>query len=210
MSLTVERLQELLHYDPDTGFFTWNKSLQHGRRIAGVRAGTIKRSTRSHRYIQIDGKAYTTGRLAWFYVHGTWPRRIYFINRDTLDDRLDNLRDGAPVYRGAVAPGVYQICNRFQVSFRHNGRQRYVGMFGTLDEAKAALAAARTVPGKFDGARWIYRVRQGWRVKFRRTRRSKLISLGTYATLEEANRRLALARRGPRKRWYDDPGAMSS
>jgi HNH endonuclease len=214
--ITPERLRELLDYDPDTGFFTWRRTQKHGRRIEGVRAGNVKQGVnRLHRYIQLDRKSYTAARLAWLHVHGEWPQRIFFVNGDSLDDRLDNLRDRAPVYRGARIAGVYQVCNRFQVSFRHQGQAHYVGTFETFEQAKAALLKARTAlkaPSKFGNAKWIYKVKRGWSVRWKKTRKGKLIHLGTYPTLEAARRRLARARRPPvpRKRWYEQPGAMSA
>lgn len=213
MTLTAERLREVLDYDADTGFFMWRATRGHA--IAGVRAGYVNRCAKfPHRFIQIDGRGYQAGRLAWLHVHGEWPKRIWRVNGDRLDDRLENLKPSAPVYRGARIPGVYQVCNKFDVRFRARGKMIYVGCFDSFEAAKAALTAARrehAVPSKFFGAKWIYKVKLGWSVRVRLKRKGKRLHLGTYPTLEAAQQRLAHARRSkqPRKQWYEQPGAMS-
>lgn len=44
--------------------------------------------------IVIDGVGHLAQRLAWLWVHGTWPRLIRFQNGDTLDCRISNLCEG--------------------------------------------------------------------------------------------------------------------
>jgi hypothetical protein len=216
MTLTAERLREVLDYDSDTGFFTWRETRSHA--IAGVRAGHVNRCAKfPHRFIQVDGRGYQSGRLAWLHVYGEWPKRVFRVNADRLDDRIANLKPSAPVYRGARIPGVYQFCNKFTVSFRSKGKSIYVGCFDSFEAAKAALTAARRehkVPSKFFGAKWIYKVKQGWSVRVRLKRKGKQQHLGTFATLESAQTALARARAPkpkpePKKHWWDDPGAMS-
>jgi len=204
--LTQERLKELLDYDPDTGFFTWRlcRSMTGYHDRVGVRAGCIKSAGKNpHRYIQLDGKGYITGRLAWLYVHGEWPKRVWRVNGDHLDDRLENLLPKAPVYRGSRIPGIYQICNRFQVTFRAHGQSHYVGTYSSFEEAKAALLKARTelkAPSKFTRARWIYKVELGWSVRYRRKRKGgPLHHLGTFPTFEEAQAAL----KADRERWRE-------
>jgi hypothetical protein len=88
-SLTLARLKEAVSYDPETGEFVW---VQRGR---GIRTGSKAGSTdKGYRIIVIDGVHHLAQRLAWLWVHGTWPRLIRFQNGDTLDCRIDNLRDG--------------------------------------------------------------------------------------------------------------------
>jgi hypothetical protein len=216
MTITAEKLRELLDYDPDTGFFTWRATRGHA--IAGVRAGHVNRCAKyPHRFIQIDGRGYQSGRLAWLHVHGEWPKRIFRCNGDRLDDRIDNLKSSAPVYRGARIPGVYQVCNKFDVRFRSRGKCIYVGCFDSFEQAKAALIAARRkhqTPSKFFGARWIYKVERGWTVRVKLKRKARRLHLGTFATLEQAQTALARARapkppKPARKHWWDDPGAMA-
>ena len=71
--LTQARLKELVHYDPETG--RWTFTTNHGRygRIkAGGEAGHIHRHN-GYRYIWVDDKAYRACRLAFLYMTGSWP-----------------------------------------------------------------------------------------------------------------------------------------
>lgn len=91
--LTAERLRELLHYDPNTGIFRWKQS-GSGRKATGI-AGAINitHSGKIRIIITIDYKVYKAHRLAWLYVHGSWPdRQIDHINDDASDNRWINLR----------------------------------------------------------------------------------------------------------------------
>lgn len=88
--LTADRLREVLNFDPDTGQFTWCKSLSLRGRV-GERAGHSQKDGRV--IVGIDGVSYLAHRLAWLYTHGAWPLNLIdHINRDNSDNRLVNLR----------------------------------------------------------------------------------------------------------------------
>jgi hypothetical protein len=90
LMLTQERLKELLHYEPETGVFTWR---QHRgcSRVGGV-AGDVKQD--GYRHIGIDKRRYQAHRVVWLYVHGYFPEhQIDHINRVPDDNRLVNLRE---------------------------------------------------------------------------------------------------------------------
>lgn len=90
MNLTIERLRQLLHYEPATGVFTWLQR-PNSRVQPGSQAGTA----RSDGYLQIgvDGGTYQAHRLAWMYVHGVWPdQTVDHANHQRADNRIANLR----------------------------------------------------------------------------------------------------------------------
>lgn len=90
MELTVERLRELINYDPKTGIFTWRVSRK------GAKAGNVVGNFDAYGYLRakVLYKPYVLHRLAWFYVHGTWPKQeIDHINRIKTDNRIANLRE---------------------------------------------------------------------------------------------------------------------
>ncbi len=92
MSLTAARLRELLHYDAQTGAFTWLAPTSKRMKVGDV-AGYLDRST-GHVRIEIDGKNFYAHRLAWLYMTGGWPsREIDHINGIKSDARYKNLRD---------------------------------------------------------------------------------------------------------------------
>jgi hypothetical protein len=92
MALTTERLHDILHYNPETGIFTWLKkpSLFSNVKVGGV-AGCVK--PRGYVDVSLDGITYPCHRLAWFYTTGMWPNHhIDHKNLNKSDNRLENLR----------------------------------------------------------------------------------------------------------------------
>ncbi len=88
--LTQKRLKELLHYDPDSGVFTW-KVNRGGIAKAEVVAGCIG----SHKYIliNVDRKRYLAHRLAFLYMENHFPvNQVEHINRIKSDNCWGNLR----------------------------------------------------------------------------------------------------------------------
>jgi hypothetical protein len=90
MSLSAERLKEVLAYDPVVGSFRWKRA--KGRVGAGQLAGAT--DTYGYRVIRVDGRLYKAHRLAWLYEYGEWPCGILdHINRAPGDNRISNLRE---------------------------------------------------------------------------------------------------------------------
>ena len=161
--VTQALLKELLDYDPETGIFIW-KLVRLGRCKKGNRAGTI--STR-YRVIHIGNKAYKEHRLAWLYVHGgLLPPEIDHINRNTFDNRIDNLRastrhgncrnttvrkDSKTGIKGVSAQYVKENGEvRYKAVIRLNGKSTYLGYFATPIEAKQAYDhASKELFGEF-------------------------------------------------------------
>lgn len=87
--LTVQRLREVMDYDPGTGKFVWKR--RGGRCLrAGTPAGC--HTVNGYTYIRVDGIHYPASRLAWLYVHGVLPERILrFKDGNKLNCAIDNL-----------------------------------------------------------------------------------------------------------------------
>lgn len=159
--ITVERLRELLDYDPATGIFRWRSS--RGR---GVRAGDIAGTPQNHGYWQlcIDAKIYMAHRIAWFYVHGEWPEiEIDHWDLDKRNNRLDNLRNSTKSQNQAnMGPkrknnitGMKGVSfdtgrKRWIVGITHENKKIFIGRFDSKTEATAAYAkAAHELFGEF-------------------------------------------------------------
>ena len=89
--LTSSRLREVVSYDPDTGIF--RRLTKWGSQNIGDIPGT--QSPQGYWYIGIDGRAHPAHRLAWLYVHGSWPNGdIDHINRNRLDKAIEQMDKG--------------------------------------------------------------------------------------------------------------------
>lgn len=154
--LTQARLHEVLHYDPETGIFTWKVGTARGK--IGARAGVL--SPVGYRYMSIDAKRYLAHRLAWFYVHGTWPKaQTDHINGKPDDNRLANLREATAKQNSQNARrkvgksgfrGVRKHGSKYEASIIARNRRYPLGRFDTAEEAyEAYCEAAKRLHGAF-------------------------------------------------------------
>lgn len=159
MTLTADRLREVLDYDRETGVFTWLES--RGRVRAGVTAGAV--DSKGHLRIRIDGQLYGAHRLAWLYMKGHWPE-LEIDHRDTnkLNNRWSNLREATPtqnrcnrVAQANSSSGVkgvwwHKATGKWRSAIRVRGAVTHLGLFTSIDEAAAAYAgAANDLHGDF-------------------------------------------------------------
>lgn len=87
--MSWERVKELLHYDPETGIFTWRVARPGANQQSKV--GTVKRG--GYLLITIDREHVLAHRLAVFYMTGEWPETpVDHIDGDTSNNRYVNLR----------------------------------------------------------------------------------------------------------------------
>ena len=87
--MNQDDLKDLLHYDKDTGVFTWLVSRGHA--AVGKIAGCI--NAKGYLQIRIYGKTYRAHRLVFLYMEGKLPPdQVDHINRDKTDNRWSNLR----------------------------------------------------------------------------------------------------------------------
>ena len=143
--LSHEYLLEILEYFPDTGIFVWKLNLSRWNRI-GKEAGYKNKSDGRFR-IAINRSLYLRSRLAWFYVHGVWPKNfIDHRNRIRDDDRIENLREATSQENNwntitirkknnYLPKGIYYSGSKFKVMLRHKNKQKYFGTFNNLDDA---------------------------------------------------------------------------
>jgi hypothetical protein len=141
--LTLERLREVLVYNPETGLLTWrikaNKRFEAGR-IAGhlnKRWGYIE--------VRIDGQSYRGHRLAWMLMTGQpWPKEIDHINCDASDNRWSNLRAATRSQNNANRKTYAK--SGFKGVVKHvDGKKwcafisgEYLGIYETPEQAHAA------------------------------------------------------------------------
>lgn len=153
--LTQEELKEQLHYDPETGVFTWLVSNSNR-----VKIGQVSGRLHSQGYvkIKINNKEYGAHRLAWLYMAGSFPDKS-IDHRDCIrnNNKWLNLREAtiqensfnsarkARNTSGYTGVTWNKSLNTWTAYCSINGKQKYLGRFNTAEEAsevyqQAALA----------------------------------------------------------------------
>lgn len=133
--ITADELREKLVYIPETGEFFRNwKTPNRNTGSLGCK------TSRGYLEIGVSGTRYLAHRLAWLYVHGTWPVEfIDHINRVKTDNRIANLRDvshyenmqNVPHPKGYV--GIFRDGWRAQIGI---AKKRYTKTFASEIEAR--------------------------------------------------------------------------
>lgn len=150
--LTHARLLELLHYDPETGDFTWRISRPNCR--VGDPVG-YSSGKRGYRQAMLDGGRYYLHRLAWLYTHGVWPTGV-IDHRDHSrgNNRIANLRDvpqsvnlqnRVDAQKGSEVGllGVSRAKNKFRAAIKINGKFTHIGIFTTAIAAHSAYLSRK-------------------------------------------------------------------
>lgn len=151
--LTCERLRELLHYDPDTGSFTW--LVTRGKARPGMRASYV--SANGYMYIGIERRRWLAHRLAWLYMTGEHPpRMIDHKDNEPTNLRWSNLRlatnaeNGQNQQRpprhntsGFLGVSLYKPNGKYAAYIKINGKSRYLGYFESPEQAHDAYVKAK-------------------------------------------------------------------
>lgn len=174
MEITPEIVRELLHYDPETGIFTWRERdhrwFKTGRdcrkwnsRYAGKRAGVVAQSSESgyrRRHISIFKRIIKEHHLAWLWMTDEpLPPQIDHRNRDATDNRWSNLRSSTSKKNSrnlslsrrntSRITGVswHKFSGKWRAHCRINGRYRHIGYFDDIDDAAKAVSEFRAAHG---------------------------------------------------------------
>ena len=152
--LTQARLKELLHYDPETGVFTWvagscNRWSTPGR-IAGTPDG------KGYLMVMVDRQRYKAHRLAFLYMTGAMPEaQVDHISGAVADNRWENLRSAtqsqnmqnrkAQINNTSGHPGVNWSTSacKFVARISVNGVRQFLGCFDDAEQAGKAYLTAK-------------------------------------------------------------------
>lgn len=141
--LTQAKLKEALHYNPETGIFTWVK-LNNNQLKPNALAGNL--SPRGYIVIRIYAVLYKAHRLAWLYVYGDFPpKEIDHINHIKNDNRIVNLRLADRITNnrnaskrkdntsGVVGVTFHKRVKKWQASI--GAGSKHLGYFKTMEDA---------------------------------------------------------------------------
>lgn len=171
--ITLDYLNECFIYDngrliwkdrPENHFSTrqgW--SIFHNR-YAGNEAGTLSNNKNARRcLIRLCSFPFWRSRLVWA-IHNNceWPQVIDHVNRNQLDDRIENLRiatrsqnaqnQSLLASNNSGLKGVYwnKTIRKWHAQIRVNGKRIHVGCYLSPEEAHAAyMSVARKYCGEF-------------------------------------------------------------
>ena len=152
-NLTAERVRELLHYDHETGAFSWLT-----KRCGRAMPGTIVSAPSNGGYLRlmVDGLRVQQHRLAWLHAHGFWPQ--YFIDHidgNKQNNALRNLRDVSKAVnaqnqkkskvsnKSSGILGVHAHGGKWQSSICKDGLSFHLGTFASQEEAQSAYLNAK-------------------------------------------------------------------
>jgi hypothetical protein len=155
--MDVEKLREVISYNPESGVFVWRVSSSN-RRPAGSVAGCVF-STTGYRLIRIENKIFPAARLAWAIMTGEFPLGVVdHINGERADDRWCNLRIASISQNAANAKkhkdnfsgfkGVefHKQTAKWRARICIHGRKISLGLFNNKEEAHEAYwLAAKNV-----------------------------------------------------------------
>lgn len=159
-TLTVERLREVLDYEPETGVFRWRVN-KRANASAGSVAGTAHNS--GYWRIRIDRRGYLAQQLAWMHFYGRWPdKQLDHIDTNKHNNRIANLREATPTQNLGNRPmrrdnvsGVKGVTwhprdQRWRAQITINGRVKYISQHRRIeDAAEAYRRAAEAYFGEF-------------------------------------------------------------
>jgi hypothetical protein len=151
--ITQSELKSQLHYNQETGIFTWIKSKRSD--VVGKQAGSY---LNGYLKVKINQSPYYLHRLAWLYTYGKWPKNeIDHINGIKADNRIKNLRDVSASMNqenhrkpqvnnksGYLGVSWRTKFKKWRAVIRVNKKHKEIGMYDTPEEAyKAYLKAKR-------------------------------------------------------------------
>lgn len=158
--LSKVTLSEILHYDPNSGVFTWK--VKPNRRIKiGDEAGSLTKQ--GYLKIKISGVDHKAHRLAWLYMTGEWPSNgidhkdnvkthNWFANLRPATQSQNMANCGAHRNNSTGFKGVsyHSQSGKWTARIRHNGIRHNLGIFKTPEIAFAAYCkAAKKYHGEF-------------------------------------------------------------
>tara|TARA_Y100000389_G_scaffold45658_1_gene40516 strand:+ start:7166 stop:7681 length:516 start_codon:yes stop_codon:yes gene_type:complete len=137
-----KKLQELFDYRD--GQLYWKERINSSIDLSKP-AGYIRND--GYRGIKIEGKTYKAHRLIWKYHYGKDPKELIdHIDGNKTNNNMENLREATQQQNGfnrgpqknnkLGIKGVRKQKNKYIAAIVINGKEKYLGMFNTIEEAR--------------------------------------------------------------------------
>ena len=145
--ITQQELKQLLHYDPETGIFTWKSQNKKRPGKLGRTAGT--HDEMGYVYCNIHKKKYRLHRLAWLYMTGGWPTDLVDHDDRVRDNnKWDNLKPATKLSNSKNAnrskrnksghTAIFRTQSAWGVNIGYENKVIHVGSYHTIEEALTA------------------------------------------------------------------------
>jgi hypothetical protein len=159
--ITQEYLKSILHYDTESGYFTWK--IRKSGVIGGIGAiaGSLDKSTGYNR-LSINRILYLAHRLAWLYMTGNWPEFIidhieginvpnfnkwsnlrHITQKDNTHSKIEN--NGIATNNTTGYSGVDLHKGSYRARITVDGKQIHLGYFTTPEEGSESYKTAKLI-----------------------------------------------------------------
>ncbi len=155
-NFTRAHLRKILRYDPLTGVW-YRLVVQHRTGLVGEVAGCRNKSD-GRWYLKVKSQRYSSSRLAWFYMKGTWPKRdVEHEDGSRANNSWKNLRLATRTQNGGNAKprvalkGVTRVrTGKYTAQIQKSKQKIHLGTYDTAQEAHIAYATkAKQLYGEF-------------------------------------------------------------
>ena len=183
LSFPVEKLCQLVEYDPSTGVLYWKARPPHlfnckessrrrvancwNRKYAGCPIESRMADGRIIVHFNLGMRFRTQGaRVAWAIHHGRWPAgMVDHIDGDCTNDRISNLRDVSASENcrnqriskrntsGKVGVTFNKRAGKWRAWINIDGKAHALGYFNNIDDAVSARIEAENHHGFFEALR---------------------------------------------------------
>lgn len=155
--INQHELKELFDYREDGNLIRKKSTMGNGNFAGRVVGYKPKKITRSNRYVvtKIKGQHYSVHRLIYLWHTGVWPEQLDHINKDSFDNRIENLRPATSSQNasnrklftsntsGSKGVARHKASQKWFVYVDVNKKRKNIGYFDDLELADLVAIEAR-------------------------------------------------------------------